>query len=229
MDAMRGHLYGKKEVYEIEYRIETKDGTYKWYYDRGKITQYDEMGKPIFLSGIVFDITEKKENQLDLEYKNSILTELSLIDGLTKIANHRTLKEHLKVEIEKVDKKELPLSIAFFDIDNFKKVNDLKGHIYGDQVLVDVASLMKKNIRETDYVGRYGGEEFMIIFPNTKLSVAYKISERIRKAIEANNFVDGLKITISGGVSQFNKESITEFFHLADSMLYKQSKMVKIK
>lgn len=220
MDSMRDHLYGKADVYEIEYRIKAKDGTFKWYYDRGRITQYDENGKPAFLAGIVFDITEKKETQLELEYKNRILSEISSIDGLTKIGNHRTLIEHLKAEIAETSRTSSQLSIALFDIDDFKKVNDSKGHVYGDQVLVDIASIMKKSIRGTDFVGRYGGEEFMVIFPNTILSVASKISERIRQAVEDYNFVDGLRITISGGTSQYNNETITELVHSADTKLY---------
>lgn len=219
MDTMRDHLYGKADVYEVEYRIKAKDGTFKWYYDRGRITQYDN-GKPAFLAGIVFDITEKKETQLELEYKNRILSEMSSIDGLTKIGNHRTLIEHLKAEIAEAIRTNSPLSIAIFDIDDFKKVNDSKGHVYGDQVLVDVASIMKKSIRGTDFTGRYGGEEFMVIFPNTTLSVASKISERIRQAVEGHSLVDGLRITISGGVSQYNSETITELVHSADTRLY---------
>lgn len=219
MDAMRDHLYGKADVYEIEYRIKAKDGTFKWYYDRGRITQYDN-GKPAFLAGIVFDITEKKETQLELEYKNRILSEISSIDGLTKIGNHRTLIEHLKAEIAETSRTSSPLSIALFDIDDFKKVNDSKGHVYGDQVLVDLASIITKSIRGTDFAGRYGGEEFMVIFPNTTLSVASKISERIRQAVEDYNFVDGLRVTISGGTSQYNNETITELVHSADTKLY---------
>ena len=220
MDAMRDHLYGKADVYEVEYRIRAKDGSFKWYYDRGKITQYDDNCKPLFLAGIVFDITEKKETQLELEYKNRILSEMSSIDGLTKIGNHRTLIEHLNAEIAEANRTCNPLSIAIFDIDDFKKVNDSRGHVYGDQVLVDVASIMKKSIRGSDFAGRYGGEEFMVIFPNTTVPVASKISERIRQAIEDYNFVDGLRITISGGVGQYNNETITELIHSADERLY---------
>lgn len=221
MDTMRDHLYGKADVYEVEYRIKAKNGQYKWYYDRGKITQYNDSGKPLFLAGIVFDITEMKETQLELEYKNRILAEMSSIDGLTKIGNYRTLIEQLKVEISDTSRTCNPLSIAIFDIDDFKKVNDSKGHVYGDQVLVDIASIMKKSIRETDFVGRYGGEEFMVIFSNTTLSVASMISERIRQAVEDHNFVDGLRITISGGVCQYNSETITELVNSADTSLYR--------
>lgn len=218
---MLSHLHGKADVYEVEYRIKGKDGRFKWYYDRGKITQYDDKGKPLFLAGIVFDITEKKETQMELEYKNRILSEMSSIDGLTKISNHRTLIEHLKAEIAEAIRTSNKLSIAIFDIDDFKKVNDSKGHVYGDQVLVDVATIIKKSIRETDLAGRYGGEEFMIIFPNTTLSVSKIISERIRQVVEDYNFIEGLNITISGGVVQYNNETITELVHSADTNLYR--------
>lgn len=221
MQSMLDHLHGNSNIYEVEYRIQTKNGQYKWYYDRGKITQYDNTGKPVFLAGIVFDITEKKMIQLELENKNQILAEMSSIDGLTKISNHRTLLEHLKAEIAEAGRTSSPLSIAIFDIDDFKKVNDSKGHVYGDQVLVDVASIMKKSIRGSDFAGRYGGEEFMVIFPKTTLSVASKISERIRQSVEGYNFVDGLRITISGGVGQYNNETITELVNSADMCLYR--------
>jgi diguanylate cyclase (GGDEF)-like protein/PAS domain S-box-containing protein len=220
MDAMRDHLYGKADVYEIEYRIRAKDGKYRWYYDRGKITQYDDNNKPVFLAGIVFDITEKKEIQLELEKKNKILSEISSLDGLTKIGNHRMLIKHLKSEAAEASRTGKPLSVAIFDIDDFKKVNDSKGHVYGDQVLIDVASILKNLIRETDVVGRYGGEEFMIIFPNTPLHIADKVAERIRQAIGNFTFIEGLKITISGGVCQYNNEIITELIHSADTKLY---------
>lgn len=220
MDAMLNHLYGKADVYECEYRIKAKDGTFKWYYDRGRITQYDEKGKPAFLAGIVFDITDKKEMQLELEHNNRILSEISSIDGLTKIGNHRALIEYLKAEMAESSRTGSPLSIALFDIDDFKKVNDSKGHVYGDMVLADLASVIQNSIREIDFPGRYGGEEFMVIFPNTSLPVAEKISERIRQAVEEFRFVDGLSISISGGVSQYNNESLTDFVHAADTRLY---------
>ncbi|NLV81554.1 MAG: GGDEF domain-containing protein, partial [Synergistaceae bacterium] len=117
-----------------------------------------------------------------------------------------------------------PLSVAIFDIDDFKKVNDSKGHIYGDQVLIDVAANIKNSIRISDVAGRYGGEEFMVIFPNTDLETATKISERIRQAIESYSFVDGLKITISGGIKEYEREDMTELINLADKNLYKAKK-----
>ena len=220
MSAMEDHLAGKSAVYEVEYRIQTKGGKYKWYYDLGKVTQRDESGKPLFLAGIVFDITEKKETYLELELKNKILAEFSITDALTKIGNYRTLIDHLNANIARSIRTGSFLSIAIFDIDEFKKVNDTKGHIYGDQVLADVAQILKKTVRDTDFLGRYGGEEFMVIFPDTGLASAMQVSERIRGAVENHSFVEGLKITISGGVRQFEGEALTDFIRLADTHLY---------
>ena len=221
MDAMLNHLQGKSPVYEVEYRIKAKDGSYKWYYDRGKITKYDNKGKPLFLAGIVFDITKKKEQQLELECKNRYLAEMSCVDGLTNLRNHRNLMEQLEVEITIARKQNIPLSIVFFDVDNFKKVNDSKGHVFGDQTLIHITSLIKKNIRETDIAGRYGGEEFLVVLPNTNIETAINIAERVRQAIASFCFPDGLKITISGGVSEFKGECLTEFIRNADKKLYK--------
>ena len=91
-------------------------GSYKWYYDRGKITQRDERGKAVFMAGIVFDITEKKETQMDLENKNRILSEMSSLDSLTRISNHRTLIERLKGFIAEAQRTGIPWSIAMVEI-----------------------------------------------------------------------------------------------------------------
>lgn len=221
MKSMLDHLYAKSDVYETEYRIRTKNGKYKWYYDRGKITQYDDKGKPLFLAGIVFDITEKKQIEKELEEKNSILLELSSTDGLTKLYNHRTLMNYLQAAIAESNRTKTPLSIAIFDIDEFKKVNDTKGHLYGDEVLVEVARLIKVNIRETDIAGRYGGEEFMVIFSGANIKVASNISERIRKSISNHPFTEATIITISGGVQQYKGGTMTELLKKADENLYK--------
>lgn len=221
MQNMSDHLVGKSSVYEVEYRIQTKDGQYKWYYDLGKITERDARGKPLFVAGMVFDITVMKETQLELVLKNAMLAKMSATDGLTQISNYRTLIEHLTQAMEEVARSEAPLSLAIFDIDDFKRVNDSKGHIFGDQVLVDVASLIKKSIRSSDCVGRYGGEEFMVLFPNTDLDTAVQISQRIKQAIEAYPFSEGVTITISGGVQQYAGEAMNEFIHLADKQLYR--------
>ncbi len=221
MQAMMDHLHGTSTVYEVEYRIRTRDGAYKWYYDRGRITQRDENGKPLFLAGIVFNITEKKERLLALECDNRTLTELSTLDGLTQINNHRAVVEALKALITAPACEKDPLSIAMLDIDDFKRVNDTKGHVYGDKVLADVAAILKQRVRDTDTVGRYGGEEFMIVFPGADVEKAFAIADRIRQAIAAHAQADGLRVTVSGGVHQYQGDSLAEFIAQADAKLYR--------
>lgn len=229
MNVMLNHLRGKTKVYEVEYRIQAKDGKYKWYYDMGKITQYDTQGKPVLVAGIVFDITKRKESEIDLENKNKILTEQATLDGLTKINNRRILIEKLKSEVSYSGIMSKPLSVAIFDIDDFKNINDSNGHVFGDKVIVGVANIISNNIRNTDFVGRYGGEEFMVIFPNTDLANASKIAERIRKSVEENVFAECLKTTISGGVKEYSGENLMDFVNFADMNLYEAKKRGKNK
>ncbi|MDD3093939.1 MAG: sensor domain-containing diguanylate cyclase [Clostridia bacterium] len=221
MQIMRNHLQGKLSVYEVEYRIKAKDGSYRWYYDRGKITKYDKNNKPELIAGIVFDITEKKMLEEKLEQQNKQLYELSLTDGLTKVRNHRALIQILEEEIRKSDESDKPLSIALFDLDFFKKVNDTKGHLCGDEVLVDLGRIMMQNVRSSDTVGRYGGEEFMMIFPGTSLDYAKEICEKIRLAVEEFKFSCDLKVTISAGVCEYDKTGISDAIRRVDTLLYK--------
>ena len=154
MKVMKDHLTGKVNVYEVEYRIKAKDGSYRWYHDLGKITQYDDNGAPILVAGIVFDITQKKELQYELECKNKILYELSELDGLTKLYNHRMIMEHVENAIDQAEKNQNIFSIIILDIDDFKRVNVTRGHLFGDKVIMGIASIIKNNIRKTDIAGR---------------------------------------------------------------------------
>ena len=220
MDAMLGHMYGDAVVYEVEYRIRAKDGGYRWYYDRGKITQRDEQGKAAFMAGIVFDITEKKETQMDLENKNRILSEMSSLDSLTKISNHRTLIERLERFIAEARRTGIPLSMAMVDIDDFKRINDSKGHVTGDQVLCAVADIIKNSIRDTDLAARYGGDEFAVVFPGTEARTAAGVMERVRQAVNSHAVLEGLVVTLSTGVAQYSGEELAQFTDEADKKLY---------
>lgn len=227
MKAMKDHLYGRESVYEAEYRIKTKGGKYRWYYDRGKITRVDEKGKPLFLAGIVFDITEKKEAELALKDKNKELAEISSVDGLTKISNRRALIEHLKKIAAGPEASKKHLSVAMFDMDDFKKINDTKGHVYGDKVLFEVAAILDGSIRDSDLAGRYGGEEFMVIFSDADAQKAAGIAERIRASIEKKFIGEDLKITVSGGIKQYQGEELTDLIKAADENLYKAKRAGK--
>lgn len=220
MNAMKLNMMGKTNVYECEYRIQTKDKSWKWFYDRGKVTQRDVDGKPEFAVGIVFDITEQKERELRLEENNQILREESTTDELTRIRNRRAIMEELESRIHEALNNGTPLSIAMFDIDKFKNLNDTKGHTFGDKVIKEVANIAAKIMRGLDSIGRYGGDEFLAIFPNTNNENASIVCERIRKCVEEFDFGEGYKVTISGGVARYNRDGVTEFIDIADKKLY---------
>ena len=220
MAAMRQNILGKADVYECEYRIQARDGSWKWFYDRGKVTQRDPAGKAELAAGIVFDITAKKERALQLEHENKLLEAENVTDALTRINNRRAVMAALESLINEARHTSQPISIAMFDIDRFKTVNDTKGHVFGDQVLQVTANIIAGNIRVQDVVGRYGGEEFLVVFPNTDQASASLVCERIRTRIEAYQFAEGLKITISGGIAEYRGEAVTAFIDRADQKLY---------
>jgi diguanylate cyclase (GGDEF)-like protein/PAS domain S-box-containing protein len=221
MNAMRRNMDGTADVYECEYRLQAKDGSWKWLYDRGKVTQRDANGNPEFAAGIVFDITDQKEKEIQLQSENRILEERSTKDALTGIHNRRAIMEELEKRINQSLNYGSPLCIGLLDIDHFKAINDTKGHVVGDQILQKVAQIISTGIRGLDGVGRYGGEEFLIIFPNTRQEGARLVCERIRTNIEEFDFGDGLQLTVSGGVAEYRiGQSLTEFIDQADTKLY---------
>ncbi len=157
----------------------------------------------------------------ELEDKNRELAGMVVRDGLTKIYNHRYIFERLEKEIHEAQRYGKSLSVIMFDIDNFKKINDSFGHQTGDSVLVDVASALLANFRDVDIVGRYGGEEFAVILPETDLASAKLSAERARRSIETLVFgIKGITITVSGGVAQYENEDALKLLSKADALLY---------
>ena len=224
MKNMKDHMDNLTNVYEVEYRIKAKDGSYKWFYDRGKVTQRDKNNQAVLAAGIVFDITQKKLNEMRLiEEKNKLITE-SLTDPLTGILNRRAILEELSQRMNHHLYDFEHLSILMLDIDLFKKINDNYGHIVGDKVLIKVSEIISQLIREFDTVGRYGGEEFLVILPNTNSENAYKAAERIRKKIEETEFDDIEHLTVSIGFTSYADESIESLINKADQNLYEAKK-----
>jgi polar amino acid transport system substrate-binding protein len=139
---------------------------------------------------------------------------------LTNILNRLEIDKRLNEEIERAKRYKTPLSIIYFDIDHFKKINDTYGHAKGDFILKEISKLIQKHIRKTDIFGRWGGEEFLIILPFTNGKKAFKIAEKLRKIIETHNF-NGLKITVSLGVTEFHeKDDYVSILKRADKALY---------
>ena len=141
-----------------------------------------------------------------LDKKNLELKEIAIKDGLTNAYNQKYIYSRLEEEIKRTKIYNHSLSIIMLDIDHFKKVNDTYGHQVGDAVLVNVCKITKDNLREVDILGRYGGEEFIIILPNNDIHNGYLVAERIRKSIEKQKYIKDLKVTISGGVVELKKK-----------------------
>lgn len=146
---------------------------------------------------------------------------LAYFDELTGIANRRKLTEVLMKEIESARRYNTPLSIIIFDIDHFKQVNDHYGHNYGDLVLKEVSYSVANTVRSSDSLGRWGGEEFLCILPNTNSHVAFELAERLRLGIADSLLDDGPQITASFGIAQLmNLDNIDSFINRADQALY---------
>ncbi|OJF97046.1 sensor domain-containing diguanylate cyclase [Alkalibacterium sp. 20] len=221
MDNMREHLKGSTPVYEVEYRIKAKDGQWKWYYDRGKVTRRSKDGAPLFLSGIVFDITEQKTKEENLVDLMSTLIELVDKDELTQIRNRRSIIRELKARIVESAIQDYSLIVSMFDIDDFKRLNDTKGHVHGDYVLKETAKTIENTLKRKGCVGRYGGEEFLILLPNISKKQAIKILEDCRSAIETNEFLKNESLTISGGFTVYAQGDFEDVLRDADKHLYK--------
>lgn len=149
------------------------------------------------------------------------LERLSVTDGLTVLYNHKYTIEKLEQEMEKARRYERPLSIIMFDVDHFKIINDNYGHQEGDRVLIGVADLMKRSLRGSDIIGRYGGEEFLAVLPETSLELARAAAERIRADMESWPWeLENLRVTLSGGVKEMGYETLSELIDDADKLLY---------
>ncbi|HAJ95191.1 MAG TPA: diguanylate cyclase response regulator [Actinobacteria bacterium] len=160
-----------------------------------------------------------------LKIKNEQLKKLSITDSMTGLYNHRYIIDSLSERIAEAKRYKQPLSIIMFDIDYFKKVNDNYGHTFGDYVLVRISTIIEESVRKTDIAGRYGGEEYLIIFTNTDIKNAYKTSERLRKSIEKEKWEKaGLAVTVSGGICELKDEDCPKLIMKADNLLYKAKK-----
>ncbi len=166
-----------------------------------------------------------KQLQDELKKQNRILKELSNTDPLTKIYNRRHFMDLLDREFARSMRYGRPLSLAIVDIDHFKMVNDTYGHQIGDRVLIEFVKRIKEGLRKHDVLGRYGGEEFTILLPETKLSDAVKVIERHRKNMDEKPVLlePWIHVTFSAGVTgipDVEAESVDDMIKQADLALY---------
>ena len=179
----------------------------------------------------ILDLTSKIESTSSfvdkLEKQLNVAEEISLIDELTTIGNRKGYVLRINEERKHWQKTKQPLSLMVIDVDNFKRINDTYGHSIGDQVLKCLGQTLKKHIRHSDYVARFGGEEFVIVLPATDADRAVQIAQKIQGVINSLKFElrkksTTLKMTCSFGIANFSSElgNSTDVFNLADKALY---------
>lgn len=179
----------------------------------------------------VTDLTDEKrrleEDKTKLEFMGNYYKKQSVIDDMTELYNRRKFFEDLNSEYEKIKqsrRKGDEFCISFLDIDNFKKVNDRYGHQFGDFLISETAAIIRANVRTDDIVFRYGGDEFLILYKQTKKDEALAITERIRVVMGLTHFTRSGKsatVTVSGGVASSTEAGdVDALTHMADMRLY---------
>ena len=184
------------------------------------------MALSIFLIISAIDISTKKV-LTKLKRTQSELKRLATTDSLTGLFNRRFFEDLAETEIKRSFRYKKPLTLLMLDLDFFKKINDSCGHKAGDHVLEEVSTIFQASIRDIDLLGRYGGEEFIMLFPESDQKTSIIAAERIRKNIENTNLSFNnkiLTITVSIGIStlsNYSTESLDTLIQHADKALYK--------
>jgi diguanylate cyclase (GGDEF)-like protein len=150
--------------------------------------------------------------------------EVSHVDALTCLPNRRQVIKQLQNEVFRAERYRTRLSVSMIDIDHFKAINDSYGHTVGDQVLFQLANILQDNVRSPDTVGRYGGEEFLVVLPNTALNAATEQAARLLKRIRETdiNIGEMIRMTVSIGLAEYKhgQENWQKFLSRADLALY---------
>lgn len=220
-EAVDDHCHGKKPFYSDEHRILFGDGSYRWVLARGKIMSWTPDDKPLRIVGTLSDIAERKRAE-------ELLEKAAKTDMLTGLSNRLEFNEHFDIEESRYGRTGRPFSIILGDIDFFKKVNDTYGHDCGDFVLMKIADMLRVTTRKQDTIGRWGGEELILLLPETDIDQAGILAEKIRAKIAESAFVFKgftFSITMSFGVSVYTPGlAKDDIIKNADEKLYTAKK-----
>ena len=169
----------------------------------------------------IIDITQRKRLEERLKQANERLDHLAHHDELTELLNRRAGLQRMDEEIKRFKRYGTPLSIAMYDLDDFKAFNDTYGHSAGDSVLQQITTLISEILRDTDSHIRLGGEEFLIIMPGVTAEEAYQGMERVRKSIAQKSFTEHqLTVTLSSGIASYAEGSGSRLLERADKAMY---------
>ncbi|WP_417606181.1 PAS domain S-box protein [Oceanimonas baumannii] len=212
---------GKQQQWQCEGRFLSADGKPRWF--RLAARRFDGAAAgDIRYIGMAVDITEQMEHRSILEQKNRELEWVSTTDALTGLANRGRIEQSLAQEIHRYQRYGTGFGLVMLDVDHFKEVNDTCGHAVGDQVLRRLAGLMREHTRLSDCPGRWGGEEFLIICPNTDLQGVHALAEMLRQRIEQEPFPVIGRRTCSFGVTVIGPgDQAKEMLVRADEALYR--------
>lgn len=246
MHSLQGCLAGG-DPYDHEHRLIHADGHVIWVHDRGNLVERDEQGLPLRMVGSLSDITARKCAELQLaevrseleqanaqledivEQRTAELVDLNLElqslarhDPLTGLANRLAADEYLTREFAMMKRSGQPYVVMLADIDHFKQINDTHGHMIGDRALKHIASLFRENLRETDFIARFGGEEFLLILGFSRCEDALSLAEGIRRLVEVTPLADDIPMTISIGMAQAlpDDSGMAAAVERADAQLY---------
>jgi diguanylate cyclase (GGDEF)-like protein/PAS domain S-box-containing protein len=217
--VLREHIDGIRERYTAEYRLRNRNGHYLWVHDRGRVCERDANRRPTRVVGMVENITDRKNTELALQ-------EIAAHDVLTGLLNRRECERILQQQLDLCRRLRVPMGLCLFDLDWFKNVNDRFGHAVGDTVLRGVAQLVKGQVRSTDYLFRWGGEEFLMLCTDITLHDLVLLANQLRSKLESvvwPELGDAGPVTCSFGVAVFpdHGHTVQDLFMSADSALYR--------
>ncbi len=193
--------------------MRTKDGIKNYHI---KVTQIEKAQELYLVS--MWDITNIYHEKMDAEYKANY-------DELTQVFSRVRFNEFYHQEFARALRYKHSLNLAVLDIDHFKRINDTFRHLVGDEVLKTFAKFCQENIRATDFLSRWGGEEFVLILSETQIEDAFKVCEKLRVGLMALHFTENIHLTISVGLSQLKEgDSQKRLLHRADDALFKAKK-----
>ncbi len=218
LSVLDEHLRGQRHLYEAEYRLRNRNGHYIWVRDSGQVRERDARGKPCRVVGLVHNITDLKQQEINLQHQAEI-------DALTGLFNRRRGEVLAEQMIALMQRQRRPLGFALLDVDDFKQINDVHGHLAGDEVLRRLAGYIDGFIRHSDLLYRWGGEEFVLLCPDTSKEGMQVLMQKMLRGVACLDWQELFpagRVTISIGVSLYpdNAPDLNNLMARADSALY---------
>lgn len=205
MDVMVKHLKGEVPVWEVKYRIQHKDGSWKTFYDRGKVTQRDEEGKPLFLSGIVFDVTEHENEKMTLIEENRKMSQQAKLDSLTGLYNRLYTLYYLGLSVSEAKEKDTPFSVVMLQMCDLEKQRQRYGRFFANEIQKTVGKLISQQVSENDAAGMLGEGEFLILLNQTTYEEARAFAGQLRDELYTVPYSRPVRLTINAGIVQYEK------------------------